>query len=180
MRRFFTRRAVGLLAVVCCTLLSEGLSLAQTGSRPYPVGRRVEELNRQAEQYDREGRTHSEKKDDYIGRKRTRATAVQVKEDFGRIQIIYNEIVVAMSAGKTFDDNFISDALEGINKTANRLKSNLALPRIDDKDKRQKRNGLAGETKNVAYVALCSHFQLRDEPSLRINRGARCSAINQG
>ena len=54
MKRFLARRVVGLLAAVCSIFLSEGLSLAQAGSRPYPVGRRVEELNRQAEQYDRE------------------------------------------------------------------------------------------------------------------------------
>ncbi|MDQ3174690.1 MAG: hypothetical protein M3Q91_13455 [Acidobacteriota bacterium] len=107
MRRFFPR-VVGLLAAVCSIFLSEGLSLAQTGSRPYPVGRRVEELNRQTEQYDREVRSRSEREDEYPDRKRTRATAVQVREDFGRIQIIYNEIVLAMSAGQTLDDNFIS------------------------------------------------------------------------
>jgi hypothetical protein len=136
-----------------------GLSLAQTGSRPYPVGRRVEELNRQAELYDRDVRSRSEKKDESHDRKRTRATAVQVKEDFGRIQIIYNEIVLAMSAGKTLDDNFISDALEGINKSANRLKGYLALPRIDDKERRQKKqNGIAEVKLQTSLTLLCAHI----------------------
>jgi len=49
MRRFFAGRVVGLLAVVCATFVSERLSPAQTGSRPYPVGRRIEEMNRQAD-----------------------------------------------------------------------------------------------------------------------------------
>ncbi len=159
MRRFFTRKVAGLLAAVCTIFLSEGLSLAQAGSRPYPVGRRVEELNRQTELYDREERSRSEKKDEPGDRKRTRAAAVQVREDFGRIQIIYNEIVLAMSAGKTLDDNFISDALEGINKSASRLRSNLALPRIDDKDKHQKkRNGVAEVKLKTSLTLLCAHI----------------------
>lgn len=159
MRGFFPRRVVGLLAAVCSIFLSEGLSLAQTGSRPYPVGRRVEELNRQAELYDRDVLNRSEKKDESHDRKRTRATAVQVREDFGRIQIIYNEIVLAMSAGKTLDDYFISDALEGINKSASRLKNNLALPRIDDKEKHQKKqNGIADVKLKTSLTLLCAHI----------------------
>lgn len=159
MRRFFPRRVVGLLAVVCTIFLSEGLSRAQTGSRPYPVGRRVEEMNRQAEQYDREERNRSEKKDESHDRKRTRAIAVQVREDFGRIQIIYNEIVLAMSAGKTLDDNFISDAVEGINKSASRLKNNLALPRVDDKEKHLKKPKGSAEVKlERSLTLLCGHI----------------------
>ncbi|MFN2511043.1 MAG: hypothetical protein ABR568_06305 [Pyrinomonadaceae bacterium] len=158
MKRFFTRRVMGLLAVVCATLVSEGLSPAQTGSRPYPVGRRVEEMNRQAEQYEREGRSRSEKRDERRDRKPSRAAAVQVREDFGRIQIIYNELVLAMSAGKILEDNFIADALEGINKSAIRLKSNLALPRIDDKENDQKKeNGLEVKLQR-SLTLLCSHI----------------------
>ena len=159
MSRFFPRRLVGLLAAVCSIFLLEGWSPAQTGSRPYPVGRRVEQMNRQAEQYERDERNRSEKRYESRDRKPSRATAVQVKEDFGRIQIIYNEIVLAMSAGKMLDDDFISDALEGINKSASRLKSNLALPRIDDKERSQKRQNGIGEVKlERSLRLLCSHI----------------------
>lgn len=157
MRRFFGRRIVGLLA--CSCFLLEGLSSAQTGSRPYPVGRRVEEMNRQAEQYERDDRSRSDKRVDARERKPSRATAVQVREDFGRIQTIYNELVLAMSAGMMLDDNFISDALEGINKSASRLKSNLALPRIDDKEKPQKQDNEIAEAKlERSLTLLCSHI----------------------
>ena len=70
-------------------------------------------MNRQADQYDREARSHGEKKGESPDRKRSRATAVQVSEDFGRIQTIHNEIVLAMSAGKTLDTNFIAERPRG-------------------------------------------------------------------
>ncbi len=159
MRRFFAGRVVGLLAVVCATFVSERLSPAQTGSRPYPVGRRIEEMNRQAEQYEREERGRIEKRDESRDRKPRRATTVQVREDFGRIQIIYNELVLALSHGRPLEDNFISDAIEGINKSASRLKSNLALPRIDDMEKPQKKeNGFAEVKLERSLTLLCSHI----------------------
>lgn len=155
---FFTRRVGWLIAAVCGIFLSGGLSPAQTGTRSYPVGRRVEEQNRQVEQYEREDMSRGEKRD-APDRKRNRATAVQVREDFGRIQTIYNEIVLGMSTGQTLDDNFISDALEGINKSASRLKNNLALPRIDDKKKQQKENNELAEVKlKTSLTLLCGHI----------------------
>lgn len=147
------------MVAVCSIFLSQGLSLGQAGSRSYPVGRRVEEMNRQAEQYDREGRSRSEIKAESSGRRRTRATTLQVREDFGRIQNIYNKIVLALSAGKTLDNNFISESLEGITKSASRLKSNLALPRIDDKEKQDTNQDELTEGKlNTSLTLLCTHI----------------------
>lgn len=159
MRPVFTRITVVMLTAVGTIFLSEPLSMAQAGSRSYPVGRRVEELNRQADQYEREVASHGEKKDESPDRKRTRAAAVQVREDFGRIQTIHNEIVLAISAGKTLDRNFIASALEGINKSASRLRHNLALPRIDDKEKHPKKENRVTEMKlATSLTLLCAHI----------------------
>ena len=158
MRSVF-RRTVVVVGAVATVFLSAGLHLAQTGSRSYPVGRRLEEQNRQADQYDREARSHGEKKGKSPNRKLSRATAVQVNEDFGRIQAIHNEIVLAMSAGKTLDSNFIAGALEGINKSASRLRHNLALPRVDDKEKHPKNQNRVTEMKlTTSLTLLCGHI----------------------
>lgn len=156
---FSTRRVGWLSVAICCIILSGGLSPAQTGSRSYPVGRRVQEQNRQAEQYDREDRSRSGEREGPVGRRRNRTTEVQVREDFGSIQNIYNEIVLGMSAGKALDDNFISDALEGINRSASRLRNNLALPRIDHKERHQKKQDEIAEAKlSTSLTLLCGHI----------------------
>ena len=132
------RRAVGnqiaILAILGFWIAAfECVVFAQRPS--YPVGRRVEEMNRQVGQYERD-----EKQRDINGkietttdRKRSQTTVAQVKEDFERLQEIYNQLVVAMSTKKPLDDAFVSESLTGINKCSTRLKTNLALPQPKDK-----------------------------------------------
>jgi hypothetical protein len=159
MGRAFTRTTATMVAVGACVLLLVGQSFAQGGSRSYPVGRRIEEMNRQTEQYDRELTRHGEKKGESVDRKRSRATTTQVRDDFQRIQTIYNEIVLAMSGGKTLDDKFTAEAVEGINKTANRLRENLALPRIEDKDKHPRKGQDINEFQlSASLKSLCTHI----------------------
>jgi hypothetical protein len=158
MRRAFKIETVPTVTMVASILLLAGQSMAQSGSRSYPVGRRVDEMNRQSEQYDREINRQGEKKGELPDRKRNRATAVQVRDDFQRIQTIYNEIVLAMSDGKTLDNKFIADAVEGINKTANRLRENLALPRVDEKEKHEKEPDLNEIKLSASLISLCTHI----------------------
>ncbi len=105
------------------------------GQRPsYPIGRRIERINRQADQYERDHMLVTEKKSSNANeRQRVQSVMNQVKEDFGRLQSFYNEIVVAVSAGKKLDPAFITESVAGINKCATRLKTNLALPESKDK-----------------------------------------------
>jgi hypothetical protein len=134
--------AVFVTAAICVALL-ESETFAQRRSRTYPVDRRLEELNRQAEQYerDRQQREIQAREESTADRLRTQSTVTQVKEDFGRIQTIYNDVVLALSAGKTLDEAFIAKSAAGINKCATRLKSNLALPQsVNKNQERQNRS----------------------------------------
>lgn len=127
--------AVFITAAICVAVL-ESEAFAQRRSRTYPVDRRLEELNRQAEQYerDRQQREIQAREESTADRLRAQSTVTQVKEDFGRIQTIYNDVVLALSAGKTLDEAFIAKSAAGINKCATRLRSNLALPQSVDKN----------------------------------------------
>ncbi|CAN5827827.1 hypothetical protein BH18ACI4_BH18ACI4_12880 [soil metagenome] len=117
-------------------------ALAQSGtSRSSPVGRRLEELNRQGEKLERD-----ELRRDLEGRpekpahlKPSQATTAQVKQDFERLQVVYNEIVLAMSASEALDYKFISVATADLRKRASRLKSNLALPQPENDEPSQKK-----------------------------------------
>ncbi|HKY30478.1 MAG TPA: hypothetical protein VJM12_21285 [Pyrinomonadaceae bacterium] len=96
----------------------------------YPVGRRIEQMNRQVGQYERDEqyRDVEGKPNATADRKRNQTTVAQVKEDFERLQAIYNQLVTTLSSKKPLDDAFLSESLAGINKCSTRLKTNLALP----------------------------------------------------
>lgn len=125
-------RAVGnQVAMVAITIWVTAFQCVVMAQRPsYPVGRRIEQMNRQVDQYERdeqyrdvEGKTEAT-----ADRKRNQTTVAQVKEDFERLQAIYNQLVTALSSRKPMDDVFLSESLVGINKCSTRLKTNLALP----------------------------------------------------
>ena len=132
------KRAVGnQIALVAITAIwvavFESAVFAQRPS--YPVGRRIEQMNRQVDQYERDEQ-HRDVEGKIVSttdRKRSQTTVAQVKEDFERLQAIYNQMVVAMSAKKPLDRAFVSESLAGINKCSSRLKTNLALPQAKDK-----------------------------------------------
>ena len=131
-------RAVGnQIAIAAITIIwVAAFQCVVFAQRPsYPVGRRIEQMNRQVGQYERD-----EQYRDVVGkteatadRKRSQTTIAQVKEDFERLQAIYNQLVIAMSAKKPLDQAFLSESLAGINKCSTRLKTNLALPQAKDK-----------------------------------------------
>ena len=58
----------------------------------------------------------------------------QVKEDFGRIQVVNGKIMRLYVSGAPPDYKFIARAAAEINKRATRLKMNLALPQAQDSD----------------------------------------------
>ena len=134
------RRAVGnQIAIVAITAIwiagFECLALAQRPS--YPIGRRIEQMNRQAGQYERDEqhRDIQGRVETTAERKRSQATVAQVKEDFKHLQTIYNQLVGALTAKKPLDHAFVSESLAGINECSTRLKNNLALPQAEDKIK---------------------------------------------
>jgi hypothetical protein len=63
--------------------------------------------------------------------KRPQVMMDQVSEDFQRILILHNEIVRAITANKTFNYQFLSDAASEIRKRSARLQSSLKLPRSE-------------------------------------------------
>lgn len=133
-----SKRAVGnqIAILAITTMWIAGFECVVFAQRPsYPVGRRVEEMNRQVGQYEREeqNRDINGKIETIADRKPSQTTVAQVKEDFERLQEIYNQLIVAMSAKKPLDHAFVSESLTGINRCSTRLKTNLALPQAKDK-----------------------------------------------
>lgn len=56
-----------------------------------------------------------------------KAVGEQIEQDFGRILLLHNQIVRAISSGQKLDYDFVAKAAEEIKKRASRLQSTLAL-----------------------------------------------------
>lgn len=127
----------------------------------HSVARRVEVIERQADNYERDGlhRDAENKNEKAADRKRTKTIAAQVTEDFDRIQAIYNAVVRTMSAGKPLEQGFLSQSVAGINKCASRLKTNLALPQSNEAGKNEQRQDeIAPDRLKVSLTALLNHI----------------------
>ena len=130
-----------------------GPALAQRGTPgATAVGRRMDTLNRQGEQYERdalgrEGKGTAESKGD---RRRAQDLAGQVRRDFEGLQAGYNKIVLAMASKERPDIETVLDSVAEVKKCASRLRDNLALPRPKGGEVRKahddKAQGEAGST----------------------------------
>jgi hypothetical protein len=131
-------------------------TLAQSGSRPSPIDRRVGEMTRQRERYERD--TLSDGKPGTLAdRRAAQATIQQVKQDFQRIQSVYNEIVLAISKDAV-DYKFVLDAAHEVKNCASRLRKNLALPEPEADEKDVNEDGIQREMLKPSLVKLCRHI----------------------
>ena len=149
-------------AALCLMTIQATTATAQRSGRSTGMERRSEEMNRRREQLEREMllRGVEPKSEDPSEERRDQATVSQVRQDFERIQAIYNQIVIAMSANQTLDYRFVSDATSEIRKRSSRLKSNLSLPPPEDDEKsRKKQNDQSGEPLETALLVLSNHIK---------------------
>lgn len=133
-------------------------ALAQGSSRPTPLERRVEHLDRQRDQYDRDNMRNNTPGKSGKPQKPSAAVMLQVKEDFERLQATYNDIVSAMTAGADVPHKFILDKTVEINKCAHRLKKNLTLPEPVDASDKKSEGELTDEQFKPTLQALCRHI----------------------
>src|SRR5215510_1151617 len=98
-------------------------------SAPGPVDRVNTDRARQQEMSNREWqlRNFGKQPGTPEDRRRVEALMAQTAEDFDRILTRHNEIARALSANKSLDYNFVTDAVEEIRKRASRLQSTLGL-----------------------------------------------------
>jgi hypothetical protein len=118
-----------------CLMLAAGPAFAQRGAPgATAVERRMETLNRQGVQYERDRLSRDGKGAPEAPDKRRRAQDVagQVRRDFEGLQAGYNKIVLATASGERPDSDTILDSVAEVRKCAARLKHNLALPRAQE------------------------------------------------
>ena len=100
---------------------------------------------------------------------RIQASIEQIKEDFRRLQVIRNEMVHNLLAGKPLDYKLVSGQVEETNKRATRLKTYLVLTTpagSEESDKKQVE--LNSSEMKGALVRLCNLiFSFVENPVLK-------------
>ncbi len=119
------------IALVVCVAAALASVVSAQASRAIPaVERRVETLNRQARDYDRDDMARGKKKEpDAESLRRARELKIEVVEDLTGLQTSYNDLVLTLrSSGASPAENYVTTLSADIRKRAARLKANLALP----------------------------------------------------
>jgi hypothetical protein len=153
-----------LIHVSLAVCFAVGVPLVTPGqaSRVIPaIERRIETLNRQAREYDREDLARGKKKESEAESiRRARELRMQVAEDLSALQTAYNDLVLTLrssSAGPA--ESSVTASATEIRKRAARLKANLALPEPDAETQREGATPLPPpETPRKALGTLCRYI----------------------
>ena len=106
------------------------ISVFAQGSRTMiPIERRIETLNRQSQESERDSlrREMEGKNRKPANSKQSQAIKTQIKEDFEALQTAYNNIVINLQSG-SLERGFVLEASADVKKYSARLRENLALP----------------------------------------------------
>lgn len=126
---------------------------------PYPINRRLEELNRQSAENERDSlnreRRGDTKKPEHS--KQNQALKEQIKKDFEGIQAEYNKIVLNLKPDAEPSPDFIAETAGNIKEYAARLKTNLALPQLKT-EKEEAAPEANFDTPRQSLRALCKHI----------------------
>ena len=138
-------------------IAAESSALAQP--RPSAIQRRVEQLNRQGEQFERDNAGR-----DTAGapnrsdRRESAALTARIRKDLEGLQANYNHIVIAMASHKTLPDNQILTAVSEIRDCSIRLKQNLVLPEPKDEKSKAPPASITSDQTNASLMALREHI----------------------
>jgi hypothetical protein len=152
-------KTAGLLlsAFICLVTPMTDPAYAQSGgSRPTAIERRVEHTNRETTEYERDrlNRELKEGGNKEGDRRRDQGAVIQVKQDFENLQARYNQIELAIASKQDLHQDSIMSAVAEINRSASRLKVNLALPRPKDDEDREAKSAVALEQTDEALLML--------------------------
>lgn len=130
---------------------------AQAGrSVPTNVERRVDQLNRQSEEAERDNLATDLKRPS--DKRKPKATASEIQRDFKGLQAGYNQIVLLMAAKGALNYDLVMVAIVDIKKCALHLKDSLALPEPDREKTGESSDGANAEQMEGSLVALRKHI----------------------
>jgi hypothetical protein len=155
LKRFFLLTSA---AVIFCLAAELDVS-AQGGRSISTINRRIEQITRQSEQFERDrmNREMKTRPDSAQNSKQFEAVKAQIKEDLEAVQSAYNKIVLSMQSGGALRRDFVVETAGNIKKHTERLAENLLLP----EPKKDEKPELAAEnfdSHRKSLIALCRHI----------------------
>jgi hypothetical protein len=91
--------------------------------------------------------------------KSLKALADQVEQDFSRILVLHNEIVRAITGGKSLEYGFVSDATTEIRRRAIRLQATLALQPAESPQVAEQQIALNDVQVKDVLITLCKQIK---------------------
>ena len=133
--------------------------LAQSTRTMTPVDRRIELINRQSQQAERDNMTREMKGKNRkaVNSAQNQAIKTQIKEDFEALQTAYNKIVINLQSGN-FERGFVLETTADVKKYAARLKDNLALPEAEKEVAKEIEAVLNLDDRRKSLRTLCQHI----------------------
>lgn len=128
------------------------------------VERRIDTMNRQAKDFERDNMGREATKNDPETAKRSTQIRSEIEEDLNFLQSTYNNTVTVLQTGTELRPGFAVETARAVRKHAVRLKANLELPKPDEKDEK---TGipLIPDTERKTLTVLCkSIYQFITNP----------------
>lgn len=166
--QWVARVVCGLTAVACSLMASA--AFAQQTPLQAPTIKDPKSVTRQ--QQDREATLRSAEVDaarEHAKEHHAEVNVEQIKQDYKRIQVLRNEMAHMVLANSPFDYKGIAERADAINKSAERLKTNL-LPKVEEAKAGAAKSPAAFDQTEmkVALVRLCKMIdRFVENPSLK-------------
>jgi hypothetical protein len=128
------RAAAAVVLLAALAPLVQGQRGGRGGSSSPPPTRESSVLNELEREFNQ--RTLEEQLNRPTARREPRLSFARISEDFMRIQVINNELVLAALRDGALDLKFVARSAAEIRKLAARLKDNLVLPEMEEGTKR--------------------------------------------
>lgn len=145
--------------IVAVSLFAFANPVYTQSTRPVSaMERRIETMNRQAKEYEREEmqREGNGKTTAAQNKRPAKVLRAEIEEDLKDLQGYYNKIVTELQLKRETNAEFAKGTAASIKKHALRLRENLSLPKVDDKELAPSESPPDGTRRQMA--ALCRHI----------------------
>lgn len=137
------------------------LAVVSFGQATRPVNvveRRLETLNRQAKEFERDNMGRESKKASKEDAARKLKLRQEIEADLSALQTLYNSSVSAMETTRELRPNFAAETARAVEKAASRLRTNLALPELESDAAEVIEKTELPEFERNLLVGLCRHI----------------------
>lgn len=148
-----------LYLIICFLSFTAVTSFGQSTRPVNVIERRIETLNRQAKEFERDNMGRETKK---LSKEETAVRNAKLRQeiesDLATLQTLYNSSVSALETTRELRPNFAAETARAVEKSAARLKTNLELPELEKEVLEGMEKNELPEFERNLLVAMCRHI----------------------